>query len=108
MIFKCVLCIASFILQVGKENVQPALSLIQFSNELQPAMEYIFGNVFICKDMNVAKRVTFDKRIMRKCVTLEGDVVDPSGTLSGGATKQGGSFLLQLEEYKGYQVIIEL
>lgn len=88
---------------VGKENVRPALSLIQFGHELQPAMEFIFGGAFICRDMNIAKEITYNDRILRKCVTLDGDVVDPSGTLSGGALRQGGSFLLQLEEYKQYQ-----
>lgn len=69
-------------------------------------MEFIFGNIFVCRDMNVAKKVTFNERILRKCVTLEGDVCDPSGTLSGGARKQGGSFLLQLEEHKAVKVYL--
>ncbi|KAK9888184.1 hypothetical protein WA026_000453 [Henosepilachna vigintioctopunctata] len=85
---------------VGKENVQPALSLIKFDKKLQPAMEFIFGNVFICKDMNVARQVTFHNQIKRKCVTLDGDVTDPSGTLSGGARQKGASVLLQLKEIR--------
>jgi structural maintenance of chromosome 2 len=34
--------------------------------------------------MNTAKKVTFDDRIMKKSVTLEGDSFDPAGTLTGG------------------------
>ncbi|KAF5270320.1 hypothetical protein FQR65_LT05508 [Abscondita terminalis] len=85
---------------VGKENVQPALSLLTYDKALQPAMEFVFGNVFICKDLNVARQITFHDRIRRKCVTLEGDVTDPSGTLSGGARHKGASVLLQLEDIK--------
>ncbi|CAG9820448.1 unnamed protein product [Phaedon cochleariae] len=77
---------------VGEENCKPALSLIRYDKGLQKAMEFIFGNVFICKDINVAKQ------IKKKCVTLDGDVTDPSGTLSGGAPQRGGSVLLQLAE----------
>lgn len=61
-------------------------------------MDYVFGNTLICKDLNVAKTVAFHNRIMKRCVTLDGDVVDPAGTLSGGARDKGTSFLLQLDD----------
>ncbi|XP_018012651.2 structural maintenance of chromosomes protein 2, partial [Hyalella azteca] len=67
----------------GKDGVQTALSLVDYNPELQAAMEFVLGATFVCRDMDVAKRVAFDERILRKCVTLEGDVVDPAGTLSG-------------------------
>ena len=70
--------------QVGGNNVQTALSLVAYSQDLQKAMEWVFGASFVCRDMDTAKRVTFDQHIMRKSVTLEGDVFDPAGTLSGG------------------------
>jgi len=85
---------------VGKENVQPALSLIDFPNEVRPAMTWIFGQIFVCKDMETAKKIAFHERIMKKCVTLEGDLFDPVGTLSGGAPAKAGSVLLKLEEMK--------
>lgn len=72
--------------QVGKENVQTALSLVCYDSDLHKAMEWVFGTSFVCRDMEVAKCVTFDKNIMRKSVTLEGDVFDPAGTLTGGGT----------------------
>ncbi|KAL6267069.1 hypothetical protein P5V15_000145 [Pogonomyrmex californicus] len=85
---------------VGKENVQPALSLIDYSNEITPAMTWIFGQIFVCKDMETAKKIAFHEKIMKKCVTLEGDLFDPVGTLSGGAPSKSGSVLLKLEELK--------
>lgn len=85
---------------VGKENVQPALSLIDFPNEITPAMTWIFGQIFVCKDMETAKKIAFHEKIMKKCVTLEGDLFDPVGTLSGGAPAKAGSLLLKLEELK--------
>jgi structural maintenance of chromosome 2 len=91
---------------VGEENVQPAISHLKYDKRLQVVMEFIFGNVFICKDLNVARQVAFHDRIKRQCVTLEGDVVDPAGTLSGGAPQKGGSVLKHLDEIK--QAEIEL
>ncbi|XP_011862527.1 PREDICTED: structural maintenance of chromosomes protein 2 [Vollenhovia emeryi] len=85
---------------VGKENVQPALSLVDFPNEITSAMTWIFGQIFICKDMDTAKKIAFHEKIMKKCVTLEGDLYDPVGTLSGGAAAKSGSILLKLEELK--------
>lgn len=68
-------------------------------------MEFIFGNVFICKDISIARQVAFHDRIKRKCVTLDGDVVDPAGILSGGAPQKGGSVLKQLDEIKQAEVL---
>lgn len=88
---------------VGTENVYPALSLIDYPEEVKPAMAWIFGQIFICKDMETAKKIAFHEKIMKKCVTLDGDVVDPAGTLSGGAPVKSGSILLRLEEIKMIQ-----
>lgn len=88
---------------VGKENVQPALALLDFPDEIRPAMNWIFGQIFICKDMETAQKIAFHERIMKKCVTLEGDLFDPAGTLSGGAPAKSGSILLKLEELKETQ-----
>ncbi|XP_035738888.1 structural maintenance of chromosomes protein 2-like isoform X2 [Vespa mandarinia] len=85
---------------VGADNVQSALSLIDFPEEIRPAMTWIFGQTFICKDMETAKRIAFHEKIMKKCVTIEGDIFDPAGTLSGGAPSKTGSVLLKIEELK--------
>lgn len=87
----------------GVENVQPALSLINFPEEIEPAMNWIFGQIFICKDIDIARKIAFHDNIKKKCITLEGDVVDPAGTLSGGAQLKTGSVLLKLEELKAIQ-----
>ncbi|KAJ4435376.1 hypothetical protein ANN_17990 [Periplaneta americana] len=91
---------------VGPENVKPALSLIEYDPAIHPVMCWVFGQTFICKDMDTAKRVTFHERIMRKCVTLDGDVFDPSGTLSGGARAKGTALLLQLGDANKAQDVL--
>uniref|UniRef100_A0A670ZH02 Structural maintenance of chromosomes protein n=1 Tax=Pseudonaja textilis TaxID=8673 RepID=A0A670ZH02_PSETE len=88
---------------VGDDNVNLALSLVGYDSEIQKAMEYVFGQALVCDNMDNAKRVTFDKRIMTKTVTLGGDTFDPQGTLSGGARSQAASVLSKLQEMKEAQ-----
>ncbi|XP_068782769.1 structural maintenance of chromosomes protein 2 [Struthio camelus] len=89
---------------VGNDNLHLALSLVGYESELQKAMEYVFGTTLVCDNMDNAKRVTFDKRIMTKSVTLEGDTFDPQGTLSGGASSQATPILSKLQEMKDVEV----
>lgn len=79
-------------------KVHLALTLIGYENEVEKAMEFVFGNTLICADAATAKRVTFDPAVRLKSVTVEGDVYDPSGTLSGGSAAQGSGVLLLLQK----------
>lgn len=74
----------SFLLQVGKDNVHTALSLVGYEADLRKAMEYVFGSTLVCDTLDNAKKVAFDRQVMTKTVTLGGDIFDPQGTLSGG------------------------
>lgn len=85
---------------VGKENVHTALSLVVYDRDLKAAMEFVFGSSFVCRDLDTAKKVTFDERILKRSVTLDGDSFDPAGTLTGGARQQTSSILLKLSELK--------
>ncbi|XP_063277812.1 structural maintenance of chromosomes protein 2 [Prinia subflava] len=88
----------------GHANLHLALSLIAYESELQKAMEYVFGTTLVCNNMDNAKKVTFDKRIMTRSVTLDGDVFDPQGTLHGGASSQAAPILSKLQEVKGVEI----
>ncbi|XP_053909411.1 structural maintenance of chromosomes protein 2 [Cuculus canorus] len=85
---------------VGHDNLDLALSLVEYESELQKAMEYVFGTTLICNNMDSAKKVTFDKRIMTRSVTIDGDTFDPQGTLHGGASSQAAPILSKLQEMK--------
>jgi len=45
-------------------------------------MRNVFGNCLVCPDEKTARKVAFDKHVQTRCVTLEGDVVDPQGEFS--------------------------
>jgi structural maintenance of chromosome 2 len=61
-------------------------------------MQYIFGATLVCHDSDTAKKVTFDPSVRLKSVTLEGDVYDPSGTLSGGSSPNSSGVLVILQK----------
>ncbi|XP_075681730.1 structural maintenance of chromosomes protein 2 isoform X1 [Rhinoderma darwinii] len=88
---------------VGANNVHLALTLVGYESELQKAMEYVFGTTLVCDTLDNAKKVTFDKRVLTKTVTLGGDTFDPQGTLSGGARSQAPSVLSKVQEIKDVQ-----
>lgn len=79
-------------------KVDLALSLVGYEDEIVKAMEYVFGSTLICDDAETAKRVTFDPAVRMKSVTLEGDVYDPSGTLSGGSSPNSSGVLVTLQK----------
>ncbi|KAF8457794.1 putative nuclear condensin complex subunit Smc2 [Terfezia claveryi] len=78
------------------EKVDLALTLIDYEPAVGKAMEYVFGGTLICRDADAAKQVTFDPNVRLKSVTFEGDVYDPSGTLSGGSAPSTSGVLVTL------------
>ena len=82
--------------KIAPGKVDIALSLIGFDREVSAAMDYVFGSTLICQDAETAKRVTFDPAVRMKSVTLEGDIYDPSGTLSGGSSPNTSGVLVTL------------
>lgn len=61
-------------------------------------MEYVFGSTLVCADAETAKRVTFDPAVRLKSVTIDGDIYDPAGTLSGGSAPQSSGVLVTLQQ----------
>lgn len=84
--------------KIAPGKVDLALSLIGYDEEVSAAMEYVFGSTLICQDAETAKRVTFDPSVRMKSVTMEGDVYDPSGTLSGGSSASSSGVLVTLTQ----------
>jgi len=81
-------------------QVNVALSLVGHDDDVELAMKHVFGRTLICRDLELAKRVTFDPHVRSRTVTLDGDMFDPSGTLSGGSSARasGRTLLEQLSE----------
>eukprot|EP00736_Rhodelphis_marinus_P000369 Rmarinus@m.2283 len=91
----------------GAHKVKVALSLVGAAPELQAALNYIFGSCFVCVDSETAKRVTFDPSVRARSVTVEGDVYDPSGTLTGGSKPRNAGVLAVLSELNSLKMQLE-
>lgn len=70
-------------------------------------MAYVFGDVLICDDAETAKAVTFHSQINLRSVTVNGDVYDPSGTISGGSAPSSSGLLIRVQELKGVEKALE-
>ncbi|KAI9206146.1 RecF/RecN/SMC [Polychytrium aggregatum] len=79
-------------------KVSLALDMIEFEQDLQKAMEYVFGSTLICKDADSAKTTTFNDRVRLRSVTMDGDVYEATGTLSGGFRSSTTSQLIKVFE----------
>jgi structural maintenance of chromosome 2 len=73
-----------------------ALSLVTYDDDVKNVMAYVFGKAFVCKDAATARAVAFDKDVLTNCVTVEGDLLNPNGLLTGGSRGGGGSVLAKL------------
>jgi structural maintenance of chromosome 2 len=62
------------------------------------AIAYVFGDTLICDDAETAKLVTFADTVLTRSITLDGDIYDPTGTLSGGSAPNSSRILIQVQE----------
>ncbi|NRD78846.1 chromosome segregation protein SMC [Bacillus sp. BRMEA1] len=88
-----------------------AVSLVQFDAKFAEVMNNLLGNVVVAKDLKGANELAKILQYRVRVVTLDGDIVNPGGSMTGGAVKQKTSSLLsrkaELEDLKGKLVIME-
>jgi structural maintenance of chromosome 2 len=74
----------------------PAIELVGFDEEVRSAMEYVFGSSIVVDGAKAANQICDATKT--RTVTLEGDVYDPSGTISGGSRNNLGTTLSELSK----------
>jgi len=84
--------------KLGGDKVHPAIQLVGYEADVERAMKYAFGSVFVCQDAGTAKKLAFSREVGQRCVTLEGDDFNPSGLLTGGSRNTSRSVLALLHE----------
>ena len=80
-----------------------ALEIIEFDELYRPALEVLLGRVIICETLDDALRATQVARSWSRAVTLSGEVVLPTGALTGGrqAGRGAGQLLGRKTEIAG-------
>lgn len=71
-----------------------AQDLIDYDREYEPAMQHLLGNTLVIEDLDAAVALTRQFRPRARLVTLDGDIIDTSGAITGGQTNQRQSGLL--------------
>ncbi|WP_423410006.1 chromosome segregation protein SMC [Heyndrickxia sp. MSNUG] len=71
-----------------------AADLVQFNEKYADVVKSLLGNVVVAKDLKGANEIAKILQYRSRIVTLEGDVVNPGGSMTGGAVKQKSSSLL--------------
>lgn len=78
-----------------------ASNLVKYDNKYKSIIENLLGNVLIVKDLDSANRISKLINNKYKIVTLDGDIVNPGGSITGGSLKLKTSFITikyELEE----------
>ena len=81
-------------------NIWQPMEVIDYSSELKAAFEFVFSGALIVSNPDVAEAIAYNPKLQVKCVTLDGDVYDPSGTLDGGYRDASNSILMKSQETK--------
>ncbi|EJK66002.1 hypothetical protein THAOC_13093 [Thalassiosira oceanica] len=75
---------------------QPAIELVGFDEEVRNAIEHVFGSTLVVDGMNAANSICDATKT--RTVTLDGDVYEPSGLISGGSKDNLGSTLSKISQ----------
>ncbi|MCD4740794.1 chromosome segregation protein SMC [archaeon] len=62
------------------KTIDSLLNLVKYDSELKPAFAYVFGDTVIIRNLDSIKDIVHKARL----VTLEGELVEQSGLLTGG------------------------
>ena len=74
-----------------------ASELITYSSDIDNVISNLLGTTIIVKDMDTAIMLSNSTRLSYKLVTLGGDVINPSGSMTGGSRKLEAANLISRE-----------
>lgn len=69
--------------------VGDAVELVEFEQRFRPAFEYLLGGIVVCETLDDALAIRRRHRPRGMLVTLDGDVVNAGGAMTGGRAKGG-------------------
>ncbi|GAW91047.1 chromosome segregation protein SMC [Calderihabitans maritimus] len=71
-----------------------AADLVRCEEKFASVVKYLLGGVLVTSNLKVAQKVARALGYNLKVVTLEGDVINPGGSFTGGSYRKSGSSLL--------------
>ncbi len=91
-------------IQGHRDVIGVASELVEYDERYRHIIENILGGIIVTRDLNTSKNLAKQLNYRYRIVTLEGDVINAGGAMTGGAIKRQGSSLLrqknEIEECK--------
>ncbi|EHP89579.1 chromosome segregation protein SMC [Methanotorris formicicus] len=84
-----------------------AIDLVVFDEKYRNVFNYVFGNTIIVENLDVAKKLSKKYKRIR-FVTLEGDVIEPSGAMVGGSVRRKSRIKVDVDLSKLKQLADEI
>ncbi len=66
------------------EGAEKLIDLISYESKFDKVFRYVFSNTYLVKSISEAKRIGFGRY---RFVTLDGELIEPSGVITGGRVK---------------------
>lgn len=74
-----------------------AVDLVEYDKKFDNVIRYLLGNTLVCDDIESATQIARRYPRAFKIVTLDGDVINSSGSMTGGSRKDNAGNLLANE-----------
>ncbi|HWI54788.1 MAG TPA: chromosome segregation protein SMC, partial [Desulfobacteria bacterium] len=74
-----------------------AAEIVSFDQKYKPVVDYLLGKVMIVENIRFAAELARNAENVSRIVTLDGDVVNPGGAMTGGSYQKGSTGLLSRE-----------
>ncbi|RNF40628.1 chromosome segregation protein SMC [Planococcus salinus] len=85
-------------IQQHPSYIKMAFELVSYDSSYSMIIENLLGNVIIAKDLKGATAISKATMSRYRVVTLEGDVVNAGGSMTGGANKNQATFFTRKAE----------
>lgn len=80
--------------------IDVASNLVKVEKKIKPVFEILLGRVIIAKDFDSAMEISKYTYQLYKIITLDGQIVNPQGSITGGYAKANDTVLINIESRK--------
>ena len=84
-----------------------AVDLVQYDKQAENAIRFLLGRVLIAENIDAALAAAKAGKFRIRVVTLEGDVVNAGGSMTGGSRKQREGYLSRAKEIQQAGVAVD-
>ncbi|KAG5511403.1 hypothetical protein JKF63_07366 [Porcisia hertigi] len=71
----------------------------QHQEQLNALADFVFGTFLVCSSLRLAQELAYNPSIKAKAVTVEGELAEPNGLMTGGSTRQLHDLFADLKTY---------